>query len=55
MSLTTQDLIDNIAEVLAGADGHYIAETYNKICSDQVVYKGDSQFARVTTEADQSK
>lgn len=46
MALTLQDVIDNIAKVLNGADGEYVAQIYNQICSDKVTYKGDSLFER---------
>lgn len=55
MALSTKDLIDNIAEVLNGADGEYVAQIYNQICSDKVKYQGDSLFERIGEVSDDLK
>lgn len=44
--VSINDAIENIAEVLRGADGEYIAKIYNQICSDKLTYIGDSLFER---------
>lgn len=38
------DVIDNIAECLINADGDFIAEIYNKVCSDKIEYKGNDEW-----------
>jgi hypothetical protein len=44
--LSFQDVIDNLSEALGQADGEKVAEIYNQVCSDQIVYKGDSVWER---------
>lgn len=36
------DIIGDIEEVLSEADGEFVAEVYNKICSEQIEYVEDS-------------
>ena len=45
--LSFKDIISNISDVLAEADGEYLANIYNSICSDKIKYSGDSLFQRV--------
>lgn len=45
MALTVSELVQNLKDVLLEADGEYVARVYNGVCSDQVVYQGDSLFA----------
>jgi len=43
--LNFQDVIDDIACVLGGADGEYVAKVHNGICSNKVVAVEDSLWA----------
>lgn len=43
-TLSLRNVIDNIVETLRQADGEYIAEIHNRICSNQVSYLGDSIY-----------
>ena len=40
--MTYEDIIQSIADCLAGSDGDYIAEVYNNICSVPIMYVGGS-------------
>ena len=40
-TLDIQMVLDNISETLSEADGDFVAEIYNKVCSEQVEYDGD--------------
>jgi hypothetical protein len=42
--LTFQQLVDNIVDTLAEADGETIAKVHNSVCSQQVTYVGDSMW-----------
>jgi len=42
--LSFQDVIDNISEALAQADGKHVADIHNQICSNEIVYLEDSQW-----------
>lgn len=46
-TLNVRDLLDNVRDVLMAADGAQVARTYNRVCSDEVQYQGDSCFSRV--------
>lgn len=48
-TLSFQDILDDISEVLQGADGAYVAQIHNQLCSGQVRYLGDSLYERVET------
>ena len=39
-----KDILDNISEVLAEMPGEEVARIHNKICSNQIRYKGDSMY-----------
>lgn len=43
-TLTSTEVVQRIADILLSADGEYIAQVHNQICSEQVVYLGDSIF-----------
>ncbi len=45
--LSHNDVVENIAEVLRGAGGEWVAKIYNQVCSDHVEYLGDSVFRRI--------
>jgi hypothetical protein len=45
-TLSHNDLVENIADVLREVDGDYLAKIYNQICTDKVVYVGDSLFEK---------
>lgn len=47
MAKTHEDLIKNISDVLREANGNELARIYNQICSDQVIYLGDSLFEEI--------
>ncbi len=47
MTLSHNELVENISDVLREVEGDYLARIYNQICSDKVVYKGDSLFERL--------
>ena len=36
------EVLNSISDCLANADGEFVADIYNKVCSDQIEYKGDS-------------
>jgi hypothetical protein len=44
MEKTADEIIKEIAEVLAEADGEFIAEIANQVLTRKVAYKGDSFF-----------
>ena len=44
--LSFQDVIDDIANVLEAADGEYVTEIHNQICSDTIIYESDSIWKR---------
>lgn len=37
-----EDIMDRLGDVLGEADGEFVAEIYNKICSDEIEYVEDS-------------
>ena len=43
-TLTPVDLVRRIADVLLNAEGEYLAQVHNQVCSEQVAYLGDSVF-----------
>ena len=45
-TLTSDQLINEIAEVLRQGDGAFIAEIANKVLVPQVSYDGDSTFTQ---------
>lgn len=45
-TLTTDEVISEIAEILKQADGEFIAEIANKVFTDPVSYQEDSTFAQ---------
>ena len=47
MAQTHEDLIQNISDVLREANGNELARIYNQICTDQVIYLGDSLFEEI--------
>ena len=46
--LTADQVIQEISEVLAEADGNTIAQIANSVLSQPIEYDGDSIFSRVT-------
>lgn len=49
--LSLPDLMGNVRDVLMATDGEQVARVYNQVCSDEVVYQGDSCFSRVADPA----
>lgn len=46
-TLTPVELVQRIADVLLNAEGEYLAQVHNQVCSEQVAYLGDSVFESV--------
>ena len=53
-TLSHNTAVENITEVLRGAGGEWLAQSYNQVCSDRVEYLGDSLFKRVPARGDTS-
>lgn len=51
--MNIKELIENISEVVANGDGEQAAAVYNRICTDQIRYDGDSLFRPVPTEGEE--
>jgi len=49
-TLSNVDAINDIVDVLREVDGQFLAKIYNQVCSDQIVYKGNSLFEKVPDE-----
>lgn len=45
-------VMDDISDALAESDGDYIARIHNQICSNQIVYAGDSLWSPVHESVD---
>lgn len=43
-TLTPVELVQRIADVLLNAEGEFLAQVHNQVCSEQVTYLGDSLF-----------
>jgi hypothetical protein len=44
MSLSFQDIVDNISEAMISLDGEEVVEVHNRICSRKIKYIEDSQW-----------
>ena len=43
--LKIQTVLDNITDVLTNADGAFVAEIHNQVCSDKIVYIEDDEWS----------
>lgn len=55
MTLSIQQVLTRIAEELEDADCDFVASIYNQVCSEPIVYAGDSTFEPAPSNSAESQ